>query len=88
MSEAREGGRSSKDHSQKTGLGADEWGTSYPRSPALSSFQVSLLLRTLPWLFTALWIKSKLLSLVFEDKVLTLSSQHPVLTSATHFLQL
>lgn len=32
---------------------------------------------------TALWIKSKLLSLAFEDKVLILSSQLPLLTSAT-----
>ena len=39
-----------------------------------------------PGLSAALWIKSKLHSLALEDKVLTLSSQHPVLTSATNFL--
>ena len=54
----------------------------------LSSFQVSILFRILPWLSTPLWIKSKLLSLASEDKMLTLSSQHPVLTSANNFGQL
>ena len=69
MSKAREGGRSSKDHSKKIGFCADEWGTSYPCSPALlvpsRCYYCSELF---PWLSTALWIKSKLLSLAFEDK--------------------
>lgn len=46
-------------------------GTSYPCNPALSSFQVSLVLRTVPQLSTVLWIEPKLLSLAFEDKMLT-----------------
>lgn len=86
---AGEGGRSSEGHSKQTGLGAKMGGSSL--APAVlhtQSFQVSLLLRTPPWLSVAPWIKSKLLSLALEDKVLTLSSQHHVLTSATNFLRL
>lgn len=87
MSKAGESGRSLKGHSRKTGLCAKN--LFYLQFQTLGSFQVLLCSELFHGsLKSALWTKSKLLSLAFEDKVLTLSSQHPVLTSATNFLRL